>query len=77
MRHVTPRDRILRSVEMGIVLAFLAAGLLFLASRADPAVREPFIVAGVIELSLGLGFLVAAVVSFGVVRSMLNRLPLM
>jgi hypothetical protein len=58
-----PQERILRAVEMGVVLAALAVGLLFLGRHFRFEGHDAFTAVGVIALSLGIGFLVSAVVS--------------
>jgi hypothetical protein len=60
-------DRVIRTTQVGIVLSALGAGLLFMAYqvRSDDAV---FI--GGVTLSLGVGFLISAVVSYILARSL-------
>jgi hypothetical protein len=61
-----PIDRILGSIQKGVILALLGLGFLFLSlrySRLDPGAFL-FTVVGVIALSLGMGFLVSAGVSY-------------
>jgi hypothetical protein len=60
-----PVDRILGSIQKGVILALLGLGFLFLSLRyrmLDPGAFV-FTVVGVIALSLGIGFLVSAGVS--------------
>jgi hypothetical protein len=60
-----PVDRILGSIQKGVILALLGLGFLFLSLRyrmLDPGAFV-FTVVGVIALSLGIGFLVSAEVS--------------
>jgi peptidoglycan/LPS O-acetylase OafA/YrhL len=59
-----PRERILRAVQSGIVLAFVGGGCLLLADSFQNEASDVFGAAGVILISLGIGFLVAAVASY-------------
>jgi hypothetical protein len=70
----SPRDRILRAVEMGIVLVTLGTGLLFLGQYFEFDGRQAFTAVGVIGLSLGAGFLISSAVSFRLARSLGDRL---
>jgi hypothetical protein len=70
----SPRDRILRAVEMGIVLVTLGMGLLFLGQYFEFDGRQAFTAVGVIGLSLGAGFLISSAVSFHLARSLGDRL---
>ena len=63
-----PRERILRAVQTGIVLASVAVGCLLLANSFQYEASDVFRVAGVILLSLGIGFLVAAGAAYGLSR---------
>lgn len=60
-------DRVIRTTQVGIILGALGAGLLFMAYqvRSDDAV---FI--GGVTLSLGVGFLISAVASYVLARSL-------
>ena len=62
-----PRDRVLRTAQVGIVVTALGLGLLFMAwhLRSDDAMFT----AG-ITLSLGLGFLLSSGVSYWLARSL-------
>jgi hypothetical protein len=55
-----PTERILRAVQSGIVLASVGGGCLLLSNMFHNEAADAFTVAGVILLSLGIGFLVAA-----------------
>lgn len=55
-----PTERILRAVQSGIVLASVGGGCLVLADMFQREASDAFTVAGVILLSLGIGFLMAA-----------------
>jgi hypothetical protein len=60
-----PRDRILRAVQTGIVLSSVAAGCLFLSRLYRYETSDIFTFIGVILLSLGVGFLIAAAAAYG------------
>jgi len=67
----SPTERILGSIQKGIILSLLGLGFLFLAWRYrldDPG--DVFTVIGVVGLSLGIGFLLSAGVSYRLSRSM-------
>ena len=60
-----PRERILRAVQNGIVLISVGGGCLFLSDAFRDEASDVFLAAGVILGALGVGFLVAAVASYG------------
>jgi len=67
----SPTERILASIQKGIILTLLGLGFLILAGkyhRDDPG--DVFMVVGVVGLSLGIGFLLSAGVSYRLSRSM-------
>jgi hypothetical protein len=67
----SPTERILGSIQKGIILTLLGLGFLILAQkyhRDDPG--DVFMVVGVVGLSLGIGFLLSASVSYRLSRSM-------
>ena len=67
----SPPERILGSIQKGIILTLLGLGFLSLAwkyQRDDPG--DVFMVIGVVGLSLGIGFLLSASVSYRLSRSM-------
>jgi hypothetical protein len=66
-----PSERILRAIQMGIVLVLLGLGLLSLGwyFQGNDA-QEPFIVTGVIALSIGIGFLLSSAASYRVSASL-------
>jgi len=67
----SPTERILGSIQKGIILTLLGLGFLSLAwkyHRDDPG--DVFMVIGVVGLSLGIGFLLSAGVSYRLSRSM-------
>ena len=59
-----PFARILWSVQAGLVLGAGGLGLYFVSGRVDPEVMQPLFTTGVLALSLGLGFVASAAVSF-------------
>jgi hypothetical protein len=61
-----PRERILRAVQTGIVLGFVGGGCLYLSDAFQGEASNVFMAAGMILLSLGAGFLVAAVASYSI-----------
>ena len=60
-----PRERILRAVQTGIVLSTVGGGCLLLSDMFQHEASDIFTVAGVILLSLGIGFLLAAGAAYG------------
>jgi hypothetical protein len=67
----SPTERILGSIQKGIILTLLGLGFLVLAQkyhRDDPG--DVFMVVGVVGLSLGIGFLLSAGVSYRLSKSM-------
>jgi len=67
----SPPERILGSIQKGIILTLLGLGFIFLAERFrrdDPG--DMFMVIGTVGLSLGIGFLLSAGVSYRLSRSM-------
>lgn len=72
-----PLRRIMWATEAGLVLAAGGFGLVFVSGRVAADVREPLFVIGVLGLSLGLGFVVSAVVSFLLSKrlGLFERLP--
>ena len=65
-----PFGRILLSVQVGMVLACGGVGMLYASGQFDPEVARPFFVLGVLGIALGLGFVLSAVVSYAISRSM-------
>lgn len=63
-----PYDRILRSMQTGLVLGSLSIGLLYL-GRVVPFEPISFTIAGVVFLSLAMGFLLSAGAAYGISRS--------
>ncbi len=84
-----PRERILRSAHVGVVTALVGVGLLIVAlsftffaqgataAEGSPSAASSFGVLGALCLSLGLGFLLSAVVSHRLARAigLLNGVP--
>jgi hypothetical protein len=67
----SPPERILGSIQKGIILTLLGLGFLLLAQkfqRDDPG--DMFMVIGTVGLSLGIGFLLSAGASYRLSRSM-------
>ena len=59
-----PLSRILWSVQIGVVLAAGALGLLFVSNRVVDEVAQPLFAIGVLALTIGAGFIVSAGASF-------------
>jgi hypothetical protein len=59
-----PFGRILWSVQVGIIAAFVGAGFLFLRGRISPDADMGFEVFGTLTLTLGIGFLVSGGASY-------------
>lgn len=55
-----PFGRILLSLQVGIILAAGALGLLYVSGRVMEEVAQPFYVLGVLALTIGVGFVVSA-----------------
>ena len=60
-----PRERLLRAVQTGIVLSSVGGGCLLLSNIFQHEASDVFTVAGVILLSLGVGFLLASGAAYG------------
>jgi hypothetical protein len=65
---ILPFSRILWSVQVGIVGAFLGSGILFLRGRVAPDADMGLAVFGTLILALGIGFLVSGGVSYLLAR---------
>src|SRR5688572_27818818 len=59
-----PIGRVLWSAQIGMVLAFAGLGLNFVSTRVLPDLAPPLFVMGVLALSLGVGFVVSAVMAY-------------
>ena len=68
MEQRTPYGRILGAAQAGVILVLLGLGLLFLRGAIRGA-EEGFLIGGTITLSLGLGFGVAAALSYFLSKS--------
>jgi len=64
-----PYGRILWSVQAGIILALLGAGLMFLRGRVSVDADAPLLVFGTLGLTIGIGFLLSAGVSYAMSKS--------
>ena len=65
-----PYGRILLSAQVGLIVATLGVGLLFLRGRVPPDGDAPMLVIGTTALTLGLGFVLSAVVSYALSRQL-------
>ena len=65
-----PLSRILWSVQIGVVLAAAGCGMQYVGGNVDKDVSQPFMAIGVLALSLGLGFVVSAVLSYLISRKL-------
>ena len=63
-----PLGRILWSLQGGAVLLALGIGLKVVGSYAQHGAGEPLQAVGVLALSLGIGFIISAIMSYGVSR---------
>ena len=59
-----PFSRILWSVQAGLVLAAAGFGLYYVSGEVTEEVTQPIFTLGIVALSLGIGFVVSAIVSF-------------
>lgn len=59
-----PLNRVLWSVQVGVVLAALGLGVLFVSRAALPEVADGLRVIGILGLSLGAGFVLSAIVAY-------------
>jgi hypothetical protein len=65
-----PLGRILTSIQIGMVLGSGGVGMFFASRRFDQDVAGPFFVLGILGIALGVGFVLSALVSYGISRSM-------
>ena len=59
-----PLNRVLWSVQAGVVLALGGVGLLFISSRAIPDIAQGLWAIGILALALGAGFILSAAVAY-------------
>lgn len=59
-----PINRILWSVQVGLILAAAGAGLQYVGRSVEKTVAQPLMAMGVLAVAIGAGFLVSAFVSF-------------
>jgi hypothetical protein len=65
-----PFSRILWSVQAGLVLAAGGLGLYYVSGKVEQDVMQPLFAMGVLAMSLGVGFVISAAVSFGLSRKL-------
>jgi hypothetical protein len=68
VERISPYGRIIGAVQVGIVLAFFGASLLFLRGRVS-GVEEGFMVFGTVFVTLGFAFAMAAGASYSLSKS--------
>jgi hypothetical protein len=71
--RVHPAQRVLRAVQIGIVLCAAGIGCRVVGWQSTIVAREAaegFVVLGILLLSIGIGYLVSAAASFGLGRSL-------
>jgi len=59
-----PVGRILWSVQVGLVLAAAGFGLVYVSGNINKTMLEPLFAMGVLAISIGIGFVVSAIVSY-------------
>ena len=59
-----PLNRVLWSVQAGVVLALGGIGLLFISSRAIPDIAQGLWAIGILALALGAGFILSAAIAY-------------
>jgi hypothetical protein len=72
-----PIERVLRAVQVGLVLLMLGLGFMAAGTQVDWSDQAPLRVIGIICMMTGVGFLLSATASFGITKSlgMLKRPP--
>jgi hypothetical protein len=60
----SPAGRILWSIQVGLVLAAAGFGLQFVSGSIEKDVSQPLYALGVLAISIGVGFVLSAIVSF-------------
>jgi ABC-type multidrug transport system fused ATPase/permease subunit len=63
-----PVGRILWSVQVGLVLAAAGFGLEYVSGSIDKNVAQPLFAMGVLAISIGVGFVISAIVSYALSR---------
>jgi len=63
-RVSAPISRILWSVQVGLVMAAAGFGLEYVSGSIDKTVSQPLFAMGVLAISIGIGFVVSAIVSY-------------
>jgi len=59
-----PVSRILWSVQAGVILSALGVGLQLVRGHVAPVIAAPLLIMSVVALSIGVGFVVSAIVSY-------------
>ncbi|PYT03571.1 MAG: hypothetical protein DMF60_17965 [Acidobacteria bacterium] len=72
-RAANPMNRVFMPLQLGIVLTLAGAGFIYLRNSV-PDDPTPFLVLGTLAFTLGIGFVISAVVSFALARH-LGLLP--
>jgi hypothetical protein len=65
-----PIERVLRAIQGGLVLSLLGVGFIVANTQANWDDRAGLRVAGIIFLSMGVGFLLSATASFSITKSL-------
>jgi hypothetical protein len=73
-----PMNRILISIQAGIILAFVGLGLHMVSRTLIQEIAQPLYVMGALALALGIGFVLSALVAYMLSRrlGLLNHIPL-
>jgi hypothetical protein len=69
-RFSAPVGRILLSVQVGLVLGFAGLGILYASNNFESEVARPFFVLGVLGIALSIGFVLSALASYLISRSL-------
>lgn len=67
-RPSAPVNRILWSIQAGLIILAAGIGLQFVSASIDKDVAQPLFAMGVLAISIGVGFVVSAIVSFFISR---------
>lgn len=65
-----PVGRILWSVQVGVVLTTLGAGLQLVSGHVAKEIAPPLFVMGVVAVSIGIGFVLSAIISYALSRKL-------